>query len=381
MIYLLFDLYLTGHHSEYIEHLVKYLVNREPDKNKFYFVLNPFFSQQFETIANLTKDREDIIIICVEELEWKNAMRGSLLEKSFSQFNLMDKYAKKLNVNSVILLHINVFQPALCLKRTKYLIRGILFSQFTRQDFRKGFSERLRYIRRYLQTLLLTKNKKLVEVFLLNDKESCNYLNREFKTNIFSFLPDPVPELIINDFVNIREKYAIPSMNKIFLHFGVLSERKGTFDILRSLFSIPSEKQSGITLILAGKIDHPTTLTNLQTIFDDLKRVSNKVQVIFENSFVTNDLKNNLFHQSDFVLIPYKNVEASSGVFGHALAANKPVVGYSKGLLGQMIKDYKFGIIIDKIDLMALSGTEFPIVENIAQINNVNEFSRKVISV
>jgi len=381
MIYLFYDLYLTGHHSEYIEHLINYLTKREEDENRFYFVLNPLFNQQFKAISDLASTREDVNVVCVKEFEWKSAMKGSLVRKSFAQFNLMDEYAKKLGANNVMLLHMNIFQPALCLKRTKYQVRGILFSQFTRQDLNKKFSERLRYIRRYLQTLLLVKNRNLQQVFLLNDKESCIYLNNEFKTNIFNFLPDPIPELIVNEFVNIRKKYSIPTKNKIFLHFGVLSERKGTFDILRSLFSIPSQSQDNLTLVLAGKVDNPQTLINLESIFDDLKRVGNNVQIIFENGFVSNNIKNNLFHQCDFVLIPYKNVEASSGVFGHALSANKPVIGYSKGLLGQMIKDYKLGIIIDKIDLVKLSTKDFLIEQNVALKNNVNEFARRVISI
>jgi len=381
MIYLFFDLYLTGHHSEYIEHLIKYLIKREQDENRFYFVLNPHFNQQFKAISDLTNAREDVNIVCVKELEWESVMRGSLLRKSFAQFHLMDEYAKKLDANNIMLLHMNIFQAALCLKRTSYLIRGILFSQFTRQHIDGKLSDRLRYIRRYLQTLLLTKNKSLTEVFLLNDKESCIYLNKEFKTNIFNHLPDPVPELTVDEYVDIRNEYSIPLENKIFFHFGVLSERKGTIDILRSLFSIPSDLQTGLTLILAGKVDNPETVMNLQAIFDDLKRVGNKVQIIFKNGFVSNNIKNNLFHQCDFVLIPYKNVEASSGVFGHALAANKAVVGYSKGLLGHMIKNYHLGIIIDKIDLVALSTIKFDNRQNKSQESNVNEFARRVIGI
>ncbi len=43
------------------------------------------------------------------------------------------------------------------------------------------------------------------------------------------------------------------------------------------------------------------------------------------------------FEQTDYFLIPYKNVESSSGILGHAIAAGKPVIATDKGLIGDFV--------------------------------------------
>ena len=54
------------------------------------------------------------------------------------------------------------------------------------------------------------------------------------------------------------------------------------------------------------------------------------------------------FNQCDAVLIPYKNTESSSGIIGHAASSQKPVITINKGLLGDIVKQYKLGWLIEE---------------------------------
>lgn len=68
----------------------------------------------------------------------------------------------------------------------------------------------------------------------------------------------------------------------------------------------------------------------------------------------------------------YRNTQQSSGSVGYAAYLGKPVIGPAKGLLGQLIRDYNLGIIIDEIspqyikqallmDLPSIDGSSYSI--------------------
>lgn len=58
---------------------------------------------------------------------------------------------------------------------------------------------------------------------------------------------------------------------------------------------------------------------------------------------------------TDYVLVPYKNVEQSSGIIGYAAQYNKPVIGPSEGLLGELIREYRLGYTITQLSVSNLS--------------------------
>ena len=64
------------------------------------------------------------------------------------------------------------------------------------------------------------------------------YSNHKFDTDVFKFLPDPVPVLSSKGNFSITEFHDLDRNRKILLHFGSLSDRKGTLEILDSLFHL-----------------------------------------------------------------------------------------------------------------------------------------------
>jgi glycosyltransferase involved in cell wall biosynthesis len=356
---LFFDILITGHHSEYIEHVLMYLKNNNNYKHNYYFVVHQNFSDNYPELWSTALGIKNVNFIEVDEnflvgLNVKNRLRRSL-----NNFKVVDFYAKKYNISVCYLLYLNIFQIALGLKRTRYKIKGILFMQFTNMK-RSTLRQHYYYYRRYFPLLLALKNKSLEKIFILNDENSCSQLNTRFKKEtLFTYLPDPIPIICPDESFNIYKEYNIETNRKIFLLFGTLSERKGVTETLESTFFIEESTQQNIAILIAGKTKEESLIHKINEFISQNKNLT-KVQIIWDNSFIVNSKMAALFKQIDFVLIPYKNPEASSGVLGHAMKSNKPVIGPSKGLIGEIIVAYKMGVIINEITpieiALAISG-------------------------
>lgn len=342
---LFFDIDITGHHSEYISHIVDYITTIENDNN-YYFVVHPSFQEKFPAIVNNSLKNNSIKFIKTTNDEINKLDTANRIIRSKNHFRLMNYYSLKYNVEVTYLLHMNVFQIALGLYKVPYKIKGILFMQFTNMRIR-SIKDYYYYLRRYFPMLLCIRNKNLDSIFLLNDTESVVSLNSKFKkNNVFKFLADPIPFVEGEKDFDIREFYNIKKDKKIFLHFGALSERKGTLDILDAVYFL-RDNQDKVTIILAGKATDEFAETLTERIFQVQNTTG--IQLIWDNSFLANERVVALFNQCDVVLIPYKNAEASSGVLGHTISSYKKVIGPSNGLIGKMIDEYALGVTIDNI--------------------------------
>lgn len=351
---LFFDILITGHHTEYINHIVEHLVANNNAGNRYFFVVHQEFKTKFSHIIKKAENFKNIEFIEVKPEETLNLNVSNRVLRSLRNFNLVDKYAKRLKTDVCYLLHINVFQIAIGLKRVNYKIRGILFMQFTNMEV-NSIKKYYKYIRRYFPFLLLKRSSNIDAVFLLNDKSSCEMLNEKFKKdNVFRYLPDPIPHFTPEKDFSIRDKYKIDGNRKIFLHFGALSNRKGTIEIVEAVAKLPKKDQENVAVLIAGRPSDAVFGQNLKEAVAKTESEST-AQIILENNFVTEEQMASLFQQSDFVLMPYKNPEASSGILGHAMFAHKKIIGPSNGLIGSMIEKYKLGIGIDDITPHAIA--------------------------
>lgn len=382
---LFFDIYATGHHSEYISHLIDYLDGNE-DNNTYYFVVHPQFSDLFPKITQKAKGIKNIVWIQVTQIEYQKCTQGNLLKKSFREFKLVSHYAKFYKIDHVFLMYFNVFQFALSFLRPSFTISGILFLQFYRMD-RRGILNKLKYFRKYATTKLYSSNPCLKTVFVLNDNKTADYINNEFKTEIFKMLPDPIPSLNPLEGFDIYDFYTISRSRKIFLHIGSLSERKGTNEIVDAIDCISEANQELITILLVGKVNNEITASKIKSA---LENKSSKVQLIWSNDFVTNEMMKSLFDQCDVVLIPYKNAEASSGILGHAAAAKKSVIASGAGLLKEIIEENKLGVLLNEVTPKEIANKIEGFFENndvfydkndtFVQIHSVNKFAQLVLS-
>lgn len=107
-------------------------INESHDSNEYYFIVHPEFSSKFPEISNKAKISSNIIWTEVNKSELRKTLLDSLFKRSFTNYELLNKYATRYKVDHVILLYFNTFQLSLICKRTKYSIDGILFRQFYR---------------------------------------------------------------------------------------------------------------------------------------------------------------------------------------------------------------------------------------------------------
>lgn len=342
---LLYDSILTGHHTEYISHVLNY-IQKEDNVNQYLFMLPEEFKTSFIQLYEFALNIDNVEFEFISNENLKDFERSSLLVKSFKELNYVHKHGIRLNIDHIIFMYFNVFQFALIFKKISFGISGILFLQFVQMN-KKGYKNKFKYWYKYVMTKLYVRNKCLKRVYLLNDDNSVDFLNKEFNTNKFRRINDPVPTFqALKDF-DIRKTYNIPLGNKVLLHVGSLSERKGTFEIIRACEHLPLDNQSNITLILAGKssnFDAPI-LKNMVEFYSE----RTKVHILWINRFLSNEEMQSFFEQCDLVMIPYKNAEASSGILGHAIFNSLPVLINSSGLLKKLFDEYGYGVQIDEV--------------------------------
>ena len=144
---LIFDIEITGHHTEYISHLVNYL-HEIDDEHTYFFIVHPDFHKRFPDIASRAIRTKNITIVSSTQKEFTDSQKGNIIKKSFYNYRLMHKYAKEYKVEEVLLLYFNRFQMACIFYRPSYSIRGILFLQFSRMET-NTLKEKLKYCRKY----------------------------------------------------------------------------------------------------------------------------------------------------------------------------------------------------------------------------------------
>jgi len=349
---IIYDSTITGHHSEYISHMVDFLVSIDSN-DKYFFIVNGEFSDKFPEIIKHSKGIPHIEWIFIPKDEIKKIYRSGMLLRSFVEFKLVNRYAKSLVADHVYLMYFNVFQLSLSIIKPKFTVSGILFLQFYRMS-KSSLKERLKYYRKYLTTKFYASNNTITDIFILNDVNTVKYLNTEFRTSKFQMLPDPIPQLTPLKNFEIREHYRIEKNRKIFLHIGSLGERKGTFEIIDSLQYIAQDKSADICILLVGR----STNTTIDKLLRDkilLSQTGSDIKIIWDNQFVSNSMMRSLFDQSDVVLMPYKNAEASSGILGHALNSRIPVISTGTGLLRELISELKVGILLDEVSALSIA--------------------------
>jgi len=350
-----FDPVISGHHTEYIEHISRYFYFEK--ENNFFFIVHPEFVKRCKHIVDKLCQNKNVSILLVSMLEFKKIDKTSVF-LSFNYFHLLNKYSISLNADIVYILYFDIFQLALCFKRPKYFINGILFSSPTRLVSENWRSKLKVGLKRFVLRNVI-KKKCIYNVFVLNDKESTSKLNNILNTDKFRYIPDPVPVIEPEKDFDIYNKYNIEKERLIFLHFGSLGGgRKGTDEILDSIRLIPRSIRNRICiLILSSSMgEYETYIQNkVRQIVSEFA----DIQLIFQIGFIKNSIMKSIFMQSYCFLLPYKNTDLSSGLLGHAMALNKIIISPNRGIIGSMLKDYlKKNIIFDVSPLEIAKGIE-----------------------
>lgn len=351
---LIFDDDLTGHHLEYLHHL---FMGAVADERSFVFLVPSKFSKYYENEE--WPKSPNVTVLYLTDSEFQKCVSGSPLFNAYHKARIIGQKAKQCKTKSIWLISLFFSMPFLLwFAPSKVKIRGIVYQIYLRNNKITNLRlllERIRY-------WLIVKSHKVEKVFILNDKQSASQLNKNYKTNKFQVLADPVPDVDLSSIRSVREKLGINEDSKMFLHFGHMEDRKGTLEILRGIIEKPNVCKNW-TFVFAGKVQE-----DIKTEFFDLVNIANGIcKILVFDQFCSYSFLYELCHSTNVILLPYKIAYASSGVIGYAALFKKQVIGPSSGLIGDLINDYKLGIAIDTItpsSIISACKSDFIVVDN-----------------
>lgn len=353
---IIFNDKLEGHNLEFINHIYNYSANDK--KNEYIFIIPKEFESLKDNYSWKEGSNSTFQFIRIEDILRLEKVHNNLIKYGWRISKLLGNLQKKNNADEIILINLAPFIPFLpFFLKGKVKVKGIIYSISLYSNSKK------KKIIDWFRYKVAVSSKNFSDIFILNDSKSSAEYNRIFKTEKFKYLPDPIPDISKIPVKDLREELCIPKENKIFLHFGALDRRKGTLEILEAINLIPKDFKG--TFIFGGKVK--------DTIKEEYEALTQKLinqgrSIILLNEFVSEKTMCSLYYTSDCILIPYLNTQHSSGVLGYAAFFNKPVIGPSEGLIGRLIKNYKLGYLLDKINQNTLSNIliQFKIIK----INN-----------
>lgn len=376
---LYFEPNLKGHRLEYLHHFYTLAVRNQD--HHFTFVIPGSFCElkkmwEWPETNNVSFDFIDSAL-CDKELE--NGSTLDLLKKSWHLYAILDSYVKKNRpdyVFAVSLMHYIPFAAFLSFRNVK--VSGIIYKIYIHETAGR-ISKTINWAKFKIMSCLKTFDK----VFILNDKQGCDQLNKNFKTDKFLFLPDPYTPIETDGIIDFRKQYDISADKVLFAHFGGLQLRKGTMDILDSIVSLTKEECSKYSFVFAGKI-YPDIR---KQFYEKLDSLANKTQIIVIDEFCDYKLLASLCKACDAILMPYHKVAQSSGLIGYASQFKKPVIGPNGGLLGSIIQEYRLGFQIDKPYVVHLGNAYQKVADGevpsptdyYCQNNNVNSFLNSIV--
>ena len=342
---LIFNSQAAGHNYEYLDYLINHL-KQYPTTHEYVFMVHPELKNISTEIVEKINRMNNVKIVSLRNKTLKNISKRKFSAiKSILFYKLMNNAARKYNIDQVFLMEINTFQFALMLFRQNYLVSGILFRPFYRKQ-RVTMGDNVSYYRKLITIRLLLKNNHIKHIHLLNDYKTAVMLNTICSTKVFKMLPDPVPNIVPLKNYSIRTSYNIGSEYIILLHIGSLSERKGTINILEAFSLLPENIKQIICIIIGGKAESQSLDSSIKHTINAINETKYNSNIIYINEHISKHMMKSFFEQCDVVLVPYSNVESSSGVVGHAIASKKLLIGPDHGLLGEMLREYSVSILI-----------------------------------
>lgn len=340
---LIFDLELSGHHIEYLHHL--YIGAGTKINENFVFAVPEDFIHK--SSSRTWPEYKNIKFYFIKSSKI-NKCSGNLLYSSFNSCKLLSEVNNDVKSDKIFLIEFMRFIPFISLfLNKKIFVSGIIYKIYLYQWKHFNFLNKVMSILKYE---IISKSKVIKKVYILNDEFSANYLNKIYDSKKFIFLPDPFV-VISNGIVDIyTSKLKIDNDVQIILHFGAMSDRKGTLEILKMISLMDLNLRKKYLFVFAGKVGSDIKV-EFYKLYNELIETSN-IEVYDE--FCSFELLGSLCEAANYILVPYKLTFLSSGILGYAAQYKTPVIGPRDGLLGKLIKQYRLGFLLREITSKSL---------------------------
>ena len=180
----------------------------------------------------------------------------------------------------------------------------------------------------------------------------------------------PHPVWTINRKIEIIRDPSSKMINKTLIFFGVIRPNKGLHYLLEAMLLIKNYK-----LIIAGSFQDIEYQAKIKNMIKDQEK-----NIILIDRYISSDEMIELFVNSSAAILPYESFYAQSGVLHDAISLETPVVVTNVGALGEYVKKYDIGQVVDPGDARQLAKAivslhnkdrYFKVINNIRNLKNL----------
>ncbi len=354
---LLYDTSPSAHLLDFIDFILQYFCLHSFPEIEVELLFHP---HTFERLPQETLDRivPSGIKIQVVEPDWRAKMDvcKSLNERTIVEEAYLTDLLTKRHFDHLILLQLDYCYQLLLGKWAvknsfkELKMSGVLLRPYTRIPFSWQKDVLATKLIRWAKNRIMLLNKGLVKVFLFNDDKSVNAFNRKpFLSARFEYLPDPVA---VRPFsvTDIRQKYGIAADKHLLVQVGGVQRRKNILTIIEALNKLTPAQQANTCFLIAGYCEEKAFEQSI------LERIDNSaVQIIFDNTFIDNDLFESAIQQADLVFTVYQDFYWSSGIVGNVAKHGTALLASSEGVMGDIIRQYGLGLTVNPNDVQAMT--------------------------
>lgn len=342
----LVELYHRGHHRSYLEMIVDEWVETNPTGRLTLLVSTAFvdtypaFATRLETLASYNVGLATISI--PNELEGKTGLAKLLAANRAHKGALLE--ALGLKPDHIVCMFFDHAQNAVSalgplFSKAGVTVSGIFFRP-TLHEKQPGLKSRITSFRKNVILKSALKTNALSQLYCL-DPEAPQAINQIAGRKIARWLPDGTsiaPADVTKE--TLRKTLDVADTETLCLFFGVISGRKGIYQVLESFQELSALP---VCLVIAGSAD-PAEATD---IYEAISAAQKVARIVVVSGDISDARMTALFEASDLVLAAYPKHIGSSGILIRAAAAGKPVLGSQFGLVGRNITRYHLGRAVD----------------------------------
>ena len=343
----LLDFFVNGHHLEHAGYLGRYLLEQGHEVTFATW-------QPGDELQGLLDIGLSVRYMSNRQVPLSNETFYMLPQFTHGLRNCLDAAARE----SAAIVHLLYLDRAVLvplwwnnfLSEVHVPIFGTLFSPYHFIDSpRLSPPEKLYHgmVRRALKSLLL--RDKLTFLFVRTERIKEVVLRALGVGDLEDRLvvvPDPLPDLMYmpgedTSKQGCRARLGLPQERIVLLFFGELRESKGPDILLKAVKLLPPE----VLVVFAGapagslsRLDWKQEATNLG--------LDGRVRL--DLGHVPDELVPVYFQAADAIVLPYRrSFLATSGVLQWAAAAEKPVIATDVGEVGDLVRRYGLGLVVE----------------------------------
>jgi glycosyltransferase involved in cell wall biosynthesis len=142
------------------------------------------------------------------------------------------------------------------------------------------------------------------------------------------------------------------------LLFGQIKPYKGVDVLLRAIAQLPPSIRNACSVRIVGRPEMP-----MDPLFSLVNELGLKQQIEFDLRFIPDAEIPLLLYNSDILVFPYREIDAS-GVLMLALAAGRPLVASRIGIFAEWLDDLGPGILVESDNPSALASALSPLISD-----------------